>query len=150
MPGSHGIPVVGADHVREALQNTARYLETLVDQALVCLNDGATLVETLRRVRVPDDLAALCGSAQALADRALDLAHAGSHRLACHLAQLAGDAAPDDTAVHTARAEVYALRAAQERSSMSTGIFTWAEAESRGVIAGTDAMTELTSSAPPQ
>ncbi|WP_461072473.1 hypothetical protein [Streptomyces pseudoechinosporeus] len=26
MLGSHGIPVVGADHVREALENTARYL----------------------------------------------------------------------------------------------------------------------------
>jgi hypothetical protein len=70
--------------------------------------------------------------------------------LACHLAQLVGDAAPDDIAVHTARDEVYALRAAQERSTMSTGIFTWAEAESRGVIAGTDTMTELTSAAPPQ
>lgn len=33
---------------------------------------------------------------------------------------------------------------------MSTGVFTWAEAESRGVIAGTDAMTELTSTALPQ
>ncbi|MEU9880948.1 hypothetical protein [Streptomyces phaeochromogenes] len=57
-------------------------------------------------------------------------------------------AAPDDTAVHTARAEVYALRAAQERSTMSTGIFTWAEAESRAVLAGTDAMTELTPATP--
>ncbi|GHH91687.1 alkyl sulfatase dimerization domain-containing protein [Streptomyces capillispiralis] len=94
------------------------------------------------------ELAALSGGAQVLADRALELARAGSHRLACHLAQLAGDAAPADTTVHTARAEVYALRAAQERSIMSTGIFTWAEAESRGVIAGTDATTELTSAMP--
>ncbi|WP_328354768.1 MBL fold metallo-hydrolase [Streptomyces sp. NBC_00445] len=195
MLGSHGIPVVGADHVREVLENTARYLETLVDQTIACLNSGATLVETLHRVRVPDDLAALhylqpvydepefivrnlwrqfagwydgnpahlkpapdeelatelaalSGGAQVLADRALELARAGSHRLACHLAQLAGDAAPDDTTVHTARAQVYALRAAQERSLMSTGIFTWAEAESRGVIAGTDARTELASTAP--
>ncbi|GAA1002145.1 alkyl sulfatase dimerization domain-containing protein [Streptomyces rhizosphaericus] len=195
--GSHGIPVVGADHVREALQNTARYLETLVDQTLACLNDGATLAETLHRVRVPGDLAtlhylqplydepefivrnvwrqfggwydgnpahlkpatdealatelaALSGGAQVLAGRALELAQAGSHRLACHLAQFAGDAAPDDRAVHTARAEVYALRAAQERSTMSNGIFTWAEAESRGVLAGTDAMTELITVTPPR
>ncbi|MEV2193485.1 alkyl sulfatase dimerization domain-containing protein [Streptomyces phaeochromogenes] len=195
MLGSHGIPVVGTDHVREALENTARYLETLVEQTIACLNDGATLTETLHRVRVPDDLAALhylqplydepefivrnvwrqfagwydgnpahlkpatdeqlaaelaalSGGAQVLADRALVLARAGSHRLACHLAQLAGDAAPHDTSVHTARAEVYALRAAQERSTMSTGIFTWAEAESRGVLAGTDAMTELTPAMP--
>lgn len=33
---------------------------------------------------------------------------------------------------------------------MSTSIFTWAEAGSRGVIAGTDAMTELTSATPPR
>jgi len=181
--------------VREALENTARYLETLVEQTIACLNDGATLTETLHRVRVPDDLAvlhylqplydepefvvrnvwrrfagwydgnpahlkpatdeqlaaelaALSGGVEVLADRALELARAGSHRLACHLARLAGDAAPDDIAVHTARAEVYALRAAQERSTMSTGIFTWAEAESRAVLAGTDAMTELTPATP--
>ncbi|GGQ35356.1 MBL fold metallo-hydrolase [Streptomyces pseudogriseolus] len=195
MLGSHGVPVVGSGPVREALENSARYLETLVEQTIACLNDGATLVETLHRVRVPDDLAALhylqplydepefivhtvwrqfagwydgnpahlkpatdeqlaaelaalSGGAQVLADRALELARAGSHRLACHLAQLAGDAAPADTAVHTARAEVHALRAAQERSIMSTGIFTWAEAESRDVIAGTDATTEPTSAMP--
>ncbi|MFE7032676.1 alkyl sulfatase dimerization domain-containing protein [Streptomyces sp. NPDC057621] len=195
MLGSHGIPVVGSGPVREALENTARYLETLVEQTIAHLNDGATLTETVHRVRVPDDLAELhylqplydepefvvrnvwrqfagwydgnpahlkpatdeqlaaelamlSGGAQVLADRALDLARAGSHRLACHLAQLAGDAAPADTAVHTVRAEVYSLRAAQEHSTMSTGIFTWAEAESRGVIAGTDAMTELAPAAP--
>ncbi|MFD7812775.1 alkyl sulfatase dimerization domain-containing protein [Streptomyces sp. NPDC059785] len=194
MLGSHGVPVVGAAHVREALENTARYLETLVEQTMACLNDGATLAQTLHRVRVPQDLAALhylqplydepefvvrnvwrqfagwydgnpahlkpatdeelateladlSGGAQVLADRALELARAGSHRLACHLAQLAGDAAPDDAAVHTARAEVYALRAAQERGTMSTGIFGWAEAESRGILAGTDAMTEIASAA---
>ncbi|MEV6156816.1 alkyl sulfatase dimerization domain-containing protein [Nonomuraea sp. NPDC052129] len=188
MLGSHGIPVVGADHVREALENTARYLETLVGQTLACLNDGATLVETLHRVRVPDDLAALhylqplydepefivrnvwrqfagwydgnpahlkpatdaalaaelaalAGGAQVLADRALELSRAGEHRLACHLAQLAGDAAPEDKAVHTARAEVYALRAAQERSTMSIGIFSWAEAESRDILNGPGAIT---------
>lgn len=194
--GSHGVPVAGAGRVHEALVNTARYLETLVDQTLGCLNDGATLTETLHRARVPDDLAALhylqplydepefivrnvwrqfggwydgnpahlkpapdealaaeiaalAGGAHVLADRALELARDGSHRLACHLAQLAGDAKPADHAVHAARAEVYALRAAGERSTMSTGIFRWAEAESRGVVAGTDAMTELITAAPP-
>ncbi|MGV9374706.1 hypothetical protein ACWDRB_02765 [Nonomuraea sp. NPDC003707] len=40
------------------------------------------------------------------ADRALELSRAGEYRPACHLAQLAGDAAPEDRAVHTARAEV--------------------------------------------
>ncbi|MEU0134102.1 alkyl sulfatase dimerization domain-containing protein [Streptomyces sp. NPDC006296] len=195
MLGSHGLPVVGADRVREALENTARYLESLVEQTTACLNEGATLDRTLHSVRVPDDLAglhylqplydepefivrnvwrqfagwydgnpahlkpatdralatelaALSGGARTLAARARELAHAGSHRLACHLAQFAGDAAPGDSEVHTARAEVYALRAAQERSTMSTGIFSWAEAESRGVLAGTDAMTELVPAKP--
>lgn len=86
--------------------------------------------------------------AHVLAARALELARDGSHRLACHLAQLAGDAAPDDRTGHAARAEAYVLRAAGERSTMSTSIFRWAEAESRGVVAGTDAMTELTAAAP--
>jgi alkyl sulfatase BDS1-like metallo-beta-lactamase superfamily hydrolase len=85
------------------------------------------------------ELATLRGGAQVLADRALELARAGSHRLACHLA---GDAAPRERAVHTARAEVYALRAGQERSTMSTGIFSWAVAESRNVLTGPDAMDE--------
>ncbi|MBZ5739141.1 alkyl sulfatase dimerization domain-containing protein [Nocardioides mangrovi] len=59
MCGSHGIPVVGAERVREALENTARYLETLVEQTLACLNEGATLVETLGRVELPEDLASM-------------------------------------------------------------------------------------------
>jgi len=162
--------------VREALENTARYLETLVEQTIACLNDGATLTETLHRVRVPDDLAVL-HYLQPLYDEPefvvrnvwrrfagwydgnpAHLKPATDEQLAAELAalsggvevlaQLAGDAAPDDTAVHTARAEVYGLRAAQERSTMSTGIFTWAEAESRAVLAGTDAMTELTPATP--
>ncbi|MFC9219248.1 alkyl sulfatase dimerization domain-containing protein [Streptomyces hygroscopicus] len=195
MLGSHGVPVIGTAHVREALENTARYLETLVEQTIACINHGATLTETLHEVRVPDDLAALhylqplydepefivrnvwrqfagwydgnpahlkpapddelarelaalTGGAPVLADRALELARTGSYRLACHLAQLAGDADPNDPTVQTARAEVYALRAAEERSTMSTGIFSWAEAESRAVLAGTDPLTELARAKP--
>lgn len=181
MLGSHGVPVVGADRVHEALDNTARYLESLIEQTLAQINDGATLVETVHRVKVPSDLekvhylqplydepefivrnlwrqfagwydgdparlkpaedralaeeiAALCGGPEVLANRALALSEEGSHRLACHLAQLAGDAAPASGPVHSARRDVYARRAEAESSTMSRGIFAWAQAESEAVI----------------
>jgi alkyl sulfatase BDS1-like metallo-beta-lactamase superfamily hydrolase len=72
------------------------------------------------------ELATLAGGARALADRARVLADAGELRLAAHLAELAGQAAPDDDAVTAARAEVYARRAEAEMSTMSKGVFTWA------------------------
>ena len=40
-------------------------------------------------------------------------------------------AAPDDQGVHTARAEVFGARAREEASTMSKGIYSWAEHESR-------------------
>ena len=55
LPG-HGLPVVGADRVRAALTDTARYLEHLVDQTLAMMNEGARLSEILHTVRPPADL----------------------------------------------------------------------------------------------
>ena len=72
------------------------------------------------------ELAALAGGARALAERALVLADAGDLRLAAHLVELAGQAAPDDEAVRAARADVYARRSEVEASTMSKGVFTWA------------------------
>ena len=63
-------------------------------------------------------------------DRARELAAAGNLRLAGHLAELAAQAAPDDKGVHAARAEVFGIRAQEEASTMSKGIFSWAEHES--------------------
>ncbi len=64
---------------------------------------------------------ALIGRAQqAVADNDL--------RLACHLADLAGWAAPDDPAIHAARADVYIERRKAEPSLMSKGIFMAAHA----------------------
>ena len=40
-------------------------------------------------------------------------------------------AAPGDKGVHAARAEVFGARAQEEASTMSKGIFGWAEHESR-------------------
>jgi alkyl sulfatase BDS1-like metallo-beta-lactamase superfamily hydrolase len=77
------------------------------------------------------ELASLAGGADRLASRARELAAAGELRLAGHLAELAAQAAPDDAAVHAARAEVYEQRVAAEASTMSKGVFAWAAAESR-------------------
>ncbi len=55
LPG-HGLPVVGAERVHQALCDTARYLESLVDQTIAMMNDGARLSEILHTVRPPADL----------------------------------------------------------------------------------------------
>jgi len=77
------------------------------------------------------ELASLAGGAGALADRAEALASAGDLRLAGHLAELAGQAAPDDPGVHKVRAAVFAQRAGEELSTMSKGVFSWAADESQ-------------------
>jgi alkyl sulfatase BDS1-like metallo-beta-lactamase superfamily hydrolase len=82
------------------------------------------------------EYAALAGGARVLADRARELAVAGSLRLAGHLAEAAALAAPDDPEVHAVRAEVYEARVAAEPALMSKGIFGWAARESRARASG--------------
>ena len=79
------------------------------------------------------ELAELAGGAQVLADRAIELTEAGDFRLACHLADLAGWAAPDDAGIHALRAVVYRSRRAAESSLMAKGIFAGAARESEAV-----------------
>ena len=62
----------------------------------------------------------------------MKLAAAGDLRLAGHLAELAAQAAPDDKGVHAVRAEVFGAAPSEEASTMSKGIFSWAEHESQG------------------
>jgi alkyl sulfatase BDS1-like metallo-beta-lactamase superfamily hydrolase len=57
LPG-HGLPVMGAARVREALLDTALYLESLYEQTRAAMNQGATLYEILEHVRPPAELAA--------------------------------------------------------------------------------------------
>ena len=57
LPG-HGLPIAGAARVREALLDTAEYLESLVEQTLERLNAGQTLYEILEEVRPPAALEA--------------------------------------------------------------------------------------------
>jgi alkyl sulfatase BDS1-like metallo-beta-lactamase superfamily hydrolase len=52
LPG-HGYPVVGADRVRQALGDTAELLESLVEQTLALMNQGARLDEVIHTVAPP-------------------------------------------------------------------------------------------------
>jgi alkyl sulfatase BDS1-like metallo-beta-lactamase superfamily hydrolase len=78
-------------------------------------------------------IADLCGGSAELIRRARQAVTDHDLRLACHLADLAGWAAPDDPSVHTARAEIYIERRTAEPSLMSKGIFMAAARESQAV-----------------
>jgi hypothetical protein len=66
--------------------------------------------------------------------RAEQAASDGDLRLACHFADFAGWAAPDDPVVHEGRAAIYVLRRQAEPSLMSKGIFRAAARESQAVV----------------
>jgi alkyl sulfatase BDS1-like metallo-beta-lactamase superfamily hydrolase len=55
LPG-HGMPVIGADRIRQALVETAEYLESIVDQTLALMNAGARLSDVLEAVAPPAHL----------------------------------------------------------------------------------------------
>ncbi len=177
LPG-HGLPIVGSERVARALTETATLLESLHDQTVDLMNEGARLDDIVHTVKAPAELlarpylrpiydepefvvrnvwrlyggwydgnparlkpprdaavahevAALAGGVERLVARARELAAGGDLRLAAQLAEWAAAAAPDDTASHAVRAEVFAARAASEASTMSKGIFSWAATESR-------------------
>jgi alkyl sulfatase BDS1-like metallo-beta-lactamase superfamily hydrolase len=69
------------------------------------------------------ELASLAGGADKLAARAATLAEGGKTRLAAHLAELAGTAAPHDKAIQATRASVYERCAAAETSRNGKAIF---------------------------
>ena len=56
VPG-HGVPIVGAARVRQALDDTAQWLEHLVTETVSRMNAGATLDQILAEVRPPAHLA---------------------------------------------------------------------------------------------
>jgi glyoxylase-like metal-dependent hydrolase (beta-lactamase superfamily II) len=55
LPG-HGLPVVGAARIAQALTDTAELLESLVAQTLELMNAGARLDEAIHSVRAPGHL----------------------------------------------------------------------------------------------
>lgn len=78
-------------------------------------------------------IADLAGGAEVLVRRAEQAVADGDLRLACHLADLAGWAAPDDPVVHGTRAEIYLARRKAEPSLMAKGIFMAAARDSQAV-----------------
>lgn len=79
-------------------------------------------------------IADLAGGATRLIERAEAAHAAGDHRLASHLADLAGWAAPDDPGVHEIRSRLYLARRKAETSLMAKGIFLSAARESQAVV----------------
>ncbi|MFK7988603.1 MAG: alkyl sulfatase dimerization domain-containing protein [Sandaracinaceae bacterium] len=57
LPG-HGPPIFGEDRVQRALTETAELLETLVEQTLHWMNEGAPLDAVVERVKAPPELLA--------------------------------------------------------------------------------------------
>jgi len=58
LPG-HGVPVIGRSRVVQALTDTADLLDSLVEQALRLMNEGARLDDVIHAVQVPAALAEL-------------------------------------------------------------------------------------------
>jgi alkyl sulfatase BDS1-like metallo-beta-lactamase superfamily hydrolase len=87
-------------------------------------------------VAVAAEVASMAGGPRALAVRALEVADAGDLRLACQLAEWAGQTAPDDPEVHEHRAEVYRRRRQAETSLMAKGIYGTAAQASEAVAEG--------------
>jgi alkyl sulfatase BDS1-like metallo-beta-lactamase superfamily hydrolase len=54
-PG-HGVPIVGEQRVRQALEDTALLLESLFEQTIALMNQGLSLNDVLHQVKAPDDL----------------------------------------------------------------------------------------------
>jgi alkyl sulfatase BDS1-like metallo-beta-lactamase superfamily hydrolase len=83
-----------------------------------------------REAALAQEIAALAGGAGRLAERALALVGTDV-RVACHLAELAVLAEPENRHAHAVRAEVFQARRNGETSLMAKGIFGHAANESK-------------------
>eukprot|EP00002_Diphylleia_rotans_P030374 TRINITY_DN6236_c0_g2_i7.p1 TRINITY_DN6236_c0_g2~~TRINITY_DN6236_c0_g2_i7.p1 ORF type:complete len:377 (-),score=81.01 TRINITY_DN6236_c0_g2_i7:1093-2223(-) len=54
-PG-HGLPIFGADRVRQALINTADFLKEIIDQTLDLINQGRSLNDIIHTIKYPTHL----------------------------------------------------------------------------------------------
>jgi alkyl sulfatase BDS1-like metallo-beta-lactamase superfamily hydrolase len=96
--------------------------------------DGApSRLKPAQDAHVGAEIARLSGGADVVARRAKELAESGDLRLACHLADFAGWAEPNNPEVHAIRAAVYEIRRKHETSLMAKGIFKGAARESESV-----------------
>jgi len=89
-------------------------------------------------------LAELAGGVDVVVQRAEQAVIDNDLRLACHLADIAGWAAPDDPGVHRARQRIYLARRKSEPSLMSKGIFAAAARESQMVVERVEPPTDAT------
>ncbi|MGH9197981.1 MAG: alkyl sulfatase dimerization domain-containing protein, partial [Acidimicrobiia bacterium] len=55
LPG-HGLPIAGGDRIKQALEEAALLLESLLEQTLELMNRGARLDEIIHSVRAPEEL----------------------------------------------------------------------------------------------
>ena len=83
------------------------------------------------RAEIAREVAQIAGDAETLAARAEALAQSGNLRLACHLADYALEAAPDNQTIQQKVAAIYDQRANEEESLMSINIFNSAAAYAR-------------------
>jgi alkyl sulfatase BDS1-like metallo-beta-lactamase superfamily hydrolase len=174
-PG-HGLPIWGKERVRRALTETAELLESICDQTLRLMNDGARLDDAIHEVRAPAallerpylrpfydepefivrnvwrlyggwwdgnpanlkpaprralarEIAGVAGGAGKLAERAEALLASGDTALACHLVEMACDAAPEDAGVWSVRRRAYAQREREATSLMAKGVYSAASEE---------------------
>ncbi len=83
------------------------------------------------RSRVADEIVTLAGGPRPLLNRAEALVAKGDLRTACHLADYALEAAPDDADVAHRVAEIYERRAKEETSLMAINLYSSAAAYAR-------------------
>jgi glyoxylase-like metal-dependent hydrolase (beta-lactamase superfamily II) len=83
------------------------------------------------RSRVADEICALAGGARKLVARAEALVAVGDLRTACHLADYALEAAPEDGELAHRVAEIYERRAKSETSLMAINLYSSAAAYAR-------------------
>lgn len=121
-------------HMVEMPQSDSPWLQPIYDEAEFIVrnivrfyggwwNGRPSDLKPAPRSALAQELATLSGGAQALIARAEAIAKAGDMRLACHLADYALEAAPEDAAVREAVARLYETRAAAERGLMSENLY---------------------------
>ena len=76
----------------------------------------------------------MAGGPEALLEEAERAAVSNDLRIACHLADIAGWAAPENPDIHARRAAVYLQRRKSEPSLMAKGIFAAAAKESQAIV----------------
>jgi alkyl sulfatase BDS1-like metallo-beta-lactamase superfamily hydrolase len=96
-------------------------------------NGEASSLKPSSNAQLGSAIADLAGGPMVLANRALQATQEGDYRLASHLADLAGWAAPNDPEVHEIRATVFNQRRKVELSLMAKGIYKAAARESEEI-----------------